>query len=193
MAEETLIGERIKQRRKALGLSLRDVAKRVDVSASFLSQLERGQSGVTIDTLRRIAGALNVPIFHFLSAASAAPSQADCLSQPVVIRADYRPRLSLSDSRVIYELLTPNLSCKMEAIRGRLAPGTGNVARPLGEPTEEVIYVLSGTLLITLDSEDYILHPGDSVYFEGAQLQKLECASVHEDAIWLSVITPPVF
>ena len=81
----------------------------------------------------------------------------------------------------------------MEVIMGRIAPGGGNMARPLRQPTEEWIYVLAGVLRIGLDNEEYLLEPGDSVIFEGAQLKSLGCASAGDDVIWISVITPPVF
>jgi uncharacterized cupin superfamily protein len=81
----------------------------------------------------------------------------------------------------------------MEAFLGQLSPGTGNVARRLRKPTEELIYVLSGALLVELETGSYVLNSGDSIYFEGEMLRKLECASQNEDASWISVITPAVF
>lgn len=193
MKDEIDVGLRIKQRRQALKLSLRELARRADVTASFLSQVERGLSNTSIDSLRRIAEGLDVPISYFLSTGRRDPETNACPSSTVVVRAEYRPRLSLSNSKVTYELLTPDLDCTMEVIRGRLAPGTGNVARKLKEPTEECIYVLSGSLLIGVGEAEYVLHPGDSIYFDGPGLNKLACASDYEDAIWISVITPPVF
>lgn len=186
----TAIADRIKQRRHELGLSQRAVARRAGVSPSFMSQLERGESNASLDSLRRIAEALDVPVLHFL-----AEEQRPVGDEKLVflLRNGYRPKLALSDDRVVYELLTPDLNRQMEVILGRLAPGSGNVARPLKVPTEECIYVLSGCLLVALGREEFELCPGDSVYFEGVQLKKLACASEDEDAVWLSFITPPAF
>jgi uncharacterized cupin superfamily protein len=94
---------------------------------------------------------------------------------------------------VEYELLTPDLSRKMEVICGRVKPGSGNAVRHLREPTEEWVYVLSGALLVRLQAAEFVLDPGDSIYFEGAQLRALECASTSEDVVWISVFTPAVF
>lgn len=44
----------------------------------------------------------------------------------------------------------------MKAICGRLAPGTGNVARRLRKPTEEFIFVLSGASCVGLDAGEQI-------------------------------------
>ncbi|MGQ9849473.1 MAG: helix-turn-helix domain-containing protein [Aggregatilineaceae bacterium] len=189
MADEINIGLRIKQRRQEIGLSLREVARRAKVTASFLSQLERGLSNASLDSLRRIAEALEIPMMHLLFDDSHDSGE----KLVFVLRAGHRPKLNLRDSRVSYELLTPDLNRQMEVVLGRLSPGSGNVARPLKVPTEECIYVLSGCLKVVLGAEEFVLCPGDSVYFAGVQLRELMCASEDEDAVWLSFITPPAF
>lgn len=192
------LGYRIQVRRKEMGHSLRDLAGKTDLTASFISQVERGQTNPSIDSLRRIAEALQVSILYFLSdhiqpQPKARGAKNKSLTYVPVVRADARSQLTLPVSGVTYQLLTPDLAHKMEAICGRLAPGTGNVARRLREPTEEFIYVLAGALCVGLDSGEQVLCSGDSIYFSGAKLNKLACASPKEDAVWISVITPPVF
>lgn len=191
----TGVGLNIKTRRKELGLSLREVARQIGLTASFLSQVERGQSNASLDSLRRIADALDTSLLQLLEEDIPAPdiSRSDNGRHVHLVRAGYRPRRKLPDSDVSYELLTPDTNRDIEVIRGCISPGSGNVARPLKVPTEECVYVLSGALLLGLDSEVYVLHPGDSIYFEGAQLKRIECASDDEDAEWLSMITPAVF
>jgi transcriptional regulator with XRE-family HTH domain len=189
MADEINIGLRIKQRRQELGLSLRKLAERANVSASFLSQVERGESSASLDSLRRIAESLDLPMMHLVF-----DEKKDAGEKLVfMLRAGYRPKLNLRDNRVSYEMLTPDLDRGMEVILGRLSPGSENVARPLKVPTEECVYVLSGCLTIGLGPEEFVLCPGDSVYFEGVPLHKLACASHDQDAIWISIITPPAF
>ena len=188
-SEDIQVGQRIKERRQLLGISLRELAGRTELSAAFLSQVERGQANTSLSSLRRIAGALDTPLIFFLD-------DGDSPSVPQhdpVVRAGRRPKFSSPDSVVEYELLTPDLSRKMEVICGRVKPGSGNVVRHLREPTEEWIYVLSGALLVRLTATEHVLNPGDSIYFEGAQLRALECASTSEDVIWISVFTPAVF
>jgi transcriptional regulator with XRE-family HTH domain len=184
----------MKRRRRELGLSLRGLARQTDLTASFLSQVERGQANTSIESLRRIAEALHVPLMYFLANGSSQSAKADSNSPRFspVVRTDCRRKLILPDSRIIYEMLVPDLSGKMEAFCGHLVPGAGNVARRLREPTEEFIFVLSGCLKVALDDGEYFLDSGDSIYFPGATLTELSCASDKEVA-WISVITPPVF
>lgn len=203
MIQNIEIGKRIKIRRQGLKISLRELARRTELTASFLSQVENGKANVSLDSLRRIAETMEVPLFYFLSETSensSDPYQKSNSKEPIpesiqyipVVRSAFRPKLYLPSSGVVYELLTPDMGRKMEAFSGKLAPGTGNIARKLREPTEEFVFVLSGTLFVGLDYGDFILNAGDSIYFEGERLRKLVCAS-EEEATWISVITPAVF
>ena len=64
-----MVGERIRQRRKELGYSLRALGIRTNLTASFLSQVENNQSSPSLASLQRIATALEVPMFAFLNGA----------------------------------------------------------------------------------------------------------------------------
>jgi len=182
-AKNLAIGLRLKERRQELGLSLRALAARAGLTAAFLSQVERGQTNISIAALQRVAEALNVPALYFLT---------DGPRQSPVVRSNARLKLSLPDSDVVYELLTPDLNRKVEIFRATLAPGARKAARRLREPTEECIYVLSGALAVELTTGEYVLQPGDSICFDGMTLKSLSCASA-EEAVWIGVITPPVF
>ncbi|MCC6188751.1 MAG: helix-turn-helix transcriptional regulator [Anaerolineales bacterium] len=187
------VGLRIKMRRQEAGLSLRELAGRTDLTASFLSQLERGRVSVSLGSLRRIAEGLGVQLLYFLQDENGAAQHDNGAPEySPVVRAFQRRKLTLPNSQVTYEMLVPDFSGKMEAFYGRLAPGTGNVARRLREPTEEFIHILSGVLKVGLVSGEYVLHPGDSIYFDGAAIVELSCAS-DDEVLWLSVITPPLF
>ena len=177
------MGQRIRKRRGDYSLSLRDLAKKTSLTASFLSQIERGVISPSLNSLRKISEALDVPLLYFLS---------DTSERPPVVRADSRAHIDLEDSAVNYQLLTPDISHKMEAVMGSLESCSGNVVRSLPAPTEEFVLVLSGALRVVLEDETYILNVGDTIYFEGANLRELSCAS-DDKVTWVSVITPPVF
>ncbi len=205
-SEQDDLGIRVRSRRKEMGLTIRELARRTGLSASFISQVEHSKTKVSLDSLRLISEHLDTSIHYFFSdplpdvsyTKAAAPcgqneEQSAVMEYSPVVRTGCRPRLYLPDSGVNYELLVNDLTNNMEPVFGRLSPGTGNVARRLRKPTEEFIFVLVGKLLIGIDEKEYILNPGDSIYFEGYSLTKLACASESEDVIWISVITPPVF
>ena len=60
------IGKRVRERRKELGLSLRQLGKLAGVTASFLSQVENDQVSPSLNSLQSIATALNIPMFSLL-------------------------------------------------------------------------------------------------------------------------------
>ena len=178
-----MLGQRIRRRRKELGLSLRQLGEASGVTASFLSLIERDKASPSINTLRQIAAALDTPIFQFLI---------DAQDRSPVVRKGERVEITLPDSRLTYELLVPDLNRKMELFVAELDPGDSNIAMPLSEPTEECIFVLQGKLEVRLQDGSYLLETGDSIYFEGALLRELRSVGV-EKLVFLSAITPPVF
>ncbi len=183
MTEEVNIGQRIRDRRQEMGLSVRELGRRTELTASFLSQVELGQANTSISSLRKIADALEVSmLFFFMQPNDPNP----------VIRAGERPKITFSDLPVTYELLTPDRSRKLEIFSAHLPPNSGNIARMLNAQTEECIYVLSGQLVVGLLSGEYLLNPGDSIYFRGEELQAISCGS-DEEVRWISCITPPAF
>ncbi len=175
------IGERIKARRKELKLSLRELAARADLTASFLSKIELGQSSPSIDSLRKISEVLGVPVFYFLMEAP---------HKSPVVRHDERLKLRKANSGLAFELLTPDLSRRMEAFLFEQEPGGGNYARPVQQYTEELIYVLAGQLEVELVSGAYRLGPGDTIYFEGPSLLSLKAIG-DQTMRYIAVITPP--
>jgi transcriptional regulator with XRE-family HTH domain len=56
------LGRAIKRRREELGLSLRDVADKTQVSASTLSRIENGTGKPDADNIARLTGWLDMPI-----------------------------------------------------------------------------------------------------------------------------------
>ena len=177
------LGDRVRERRQQLGFSLRDLAERSELTASFLSQVERGVTSPSIDSLRRVASALDVPVFHFLLE----PDR-----ESPVVRSNQRIRLTWPGSQIGFQLLTPKLNRKMEAFLTEREPGDQTPIARLGEQTEEFIYVLQGQVEIQLGETAYLLGPGDTIYFDGAMLQKIEPRG-DQTARYLSVLTPPVF
>ena len=204
MITDEEIGLRIRHRRSEKGYSIRELTEKAGLSPAFISQIERGKVSPSLDSLRKVASALDVPMAYFFSEnppggsilAAAVEEQSEeenAARYSPVVRAGSRPQLTLPNADVVYELLSNDLARKMEATIGHLGPGQAYKARRLREPTEEMILVLSGSLEIRLGEERCFLYPGDSVYFEGEDLKELACASRSEGVTWLSVMTPPMF
>lgn len=192
------VGERLRKRRKELRLTLKDVAESTQLTSSFLSQVENDKVNLSLNSLHLIADALDVPVTYFMADDNLHSFEIEekepkphAQYNPVVNK-DHRSKLVLPVSGVELELLVPSLGRKMVSLKGRLEPGMENVASRLREPTEEIIYVLTGTLLVDLDQGEYIVSSDESIYFEGQHLIRLVNVADIETT-WVSVITPAVF
>ena len=60
------IGEKLKKSRNDKGMSLRELATKVDLSASFLSQIEQGKASPSIENLKKIAHTLDVRVAYLI-------------------------------------------------------------------------------------------------------------------------------
>jgi transcriptional regulator with XRE-family HTH domain len=176
-----LIGQKIKERRQELKMNLRDLGEKTGLSASFLSQIENGLTEPSINSLQKIALALKVPMFTFLNGGD----------QPErVVRANARKRLSFPNPHLQYELLTDDLSRQMAGILIRLKAGENHTAQQLYKATEEMMYVLQGTLEIRISENTYYLRPGDTIYYDGASLVSFSALG-DEDLTAFCMMTPP--
>jgi transcriptional regulator with XRE-family HTH domain len=177
-----VIGERIRTRRKELGLSLRELGARTDLTAGFLSQVENDKVAPSLSSLQRIAAALGVPMFRFLDGAE---------QTSPVIRAGERTQFLLRGWNTSYDLLTgPGLRAFMSVLI-RLQPGTRVTAEKLVRPTEEWMLVLEGQLDLQLETEAYSLYPGDTITYQGASLRHFAAGGT-VPAVVVCCIAPPV-
>lgn len=178
------LGRRIQERREQMGLSLRELAAQSGVTASFLSQLERGQSNPSLKTLQAVANTLDVSIFYLLVEESS--------DSHYLVRNQQGPHFLLSDSNVDLETLSPGpeMDQKMLAFVGRLQPGYDHEVVPSRLPTQECIHVLKGCLRVELKAAGYLLYTGDSITFDGMDLRRLAVVDEQETA-YLSFSTPP--
>jgi transcriptional regulator with XRE-family HTH domain len=180
MAIGQVVGERIRRRRREQGLSLRDLAGRIGMTAGYLSRVENQQVTPSLDALQSIAAALGVPMFFFLE---------NHLAEPVV-RAGQRRTLSFPVSRLGYELLTPALSGQMMAVLIRLEPGARRITPPLAQPNEQWMFVLEGSMCIDVDGKVYTLGRHDSIYFNGNLLREFSCSGDCELTLICAVVPP---
>jgi len=172
------IGERLRAERQAHSLSLRDLADRLGVSPSLISQIETGRARPSVSTLYAIAAELGVSLddLLFLDADRATPPEDPRLAErgigvvgkgprpgPVQRAAD-RKHIRLA-SGVIWERLTTDSDPDLEFLY--VTYEVGGASSPEHEfqrhGGHEWGFVLTGTLTVTIGFDDYELAPGDAV------------------------------
>ena len=194
LAGEALrLGQQIRALRTGAGLTLKSLADRVGVSASLISQVERGIASPSVTTLRLIAASLNVPVAAlFVDGPIGSNGHMDRAGREVVVRKGHRKGLHVPRSRVVYELLTPDLNRQIEFIWIEYEPGASSYPEPMSHPGEENALCLEGSVIVTIDGQEFVLEAEDSISFDSGRLHQVENRS-KKRAILVSAITPPAF
>jgi transcriptional regulator with XRE-family HTH domain len=166
------MGDRLRAERRAHGLSLRELATRLGVSPSLISQVETGRATPSVSTLYAIAAELSVSLDDLLFAgrpdiaprpARASQPRETALPAPVQ-RADDRKRIRLA-SGVMWDRLTTSSEPGVEFLYVTYEVGGASSPEDAFQrhPGHEWGYVVSGTLHVTIGFEDYVLGPGDAI------------------------------
>ena len=190
------LGARLREERERARISQRELARRLGVSASLISQIESGQSKPSVSTLYGIVTELGVSLDDVFrvhedelteATATGAESQ-DAAGGPVVHPAE-RHVVEL-DSGVIWERLTSHQHEDVDFLHviydvgGSSAPDE----RLMRHSGREYGYVLSGRLGVQLGFERHELGPGDSIAFDSTtphRLWNLGDEAVH--GVWFVV------
>jgi transcriptional regulator with XRE-family HTH domain len=179
------LGADLRALRKARGLTLSDLACALGRSVGWLSQVERDLSEPSISDLRAMAATFDVPM-SFLFGHASAPVE----EQGTIVRAGTRRKMGSGDEGLIEELLSPDLSDDFEMIHSTFQPHS-RMQRPATRPTQEVGYVVSGRLDLTIDGRAFTIGPGDSFRIKH---QEFTWSNPYADpAIVIWVIAPPVY
>lgn len=64
--DKILVGERIRQQRKALGLTVDEMTERIGRVPKFYADIERGQAGMSIGTMLKICSQLKMSLDYML-------------------------------------------------------------------------------------------------------------------------------
>jgi len=162
------LGARLRAERDRIGLSQRELARRVGLSASLISQIETGQSKPSVGTLYAVVTELGISIDSLFrdDQEVAAPSVAP-LGTAHPVHPGERPHIDLG-SGVHWERLTGEHEVGVDFLRVLYEPGgastpDGSLMRHAGR---EYGIVLSGRLTVQLGFERHELAPGDSIAFD---------------------------
>ncbi|MBI3980356.1 MAG: helix-turn-helix transcriptional regulator [Chloroflexi bacterium] len=198
------IGKRLRALRQMNHLTGAKLAAQVGVSRSLISQIERDGASPSIDVLRRISAALDVPVGFFFEPTQNGPvsdqgpgpvtagRSGQDRAKVAVIRADERPKLLLPKSNLVYELATPLSSRRLQAILAVLGPKEAGPDQPFSHDGEELNFVLSGQLTAVVDGTEYVLGSGSCISFESRVPHRL-INHGDEPAVVFAVMTPAAY
>jgi transcriptional regulator with XRE-family HTH domain len=157
------IGPKIRALRTARKLGLVQLGEHTGLSPALLSKIERGQLFPTLPTLLRIALVFGVGLEHFFARDRTRPVVA-------VVRKAERIRLPERAGKRIpaYRFESLDYPVSERKLNGYYVEveAEDTPSEPHQHAGAELVYLISGELVINILGEDYALHKGDSIYFD---------------------------
>ena len=152
-----IIAMNLKQLRTERNLTLGQLAKESGVSKAILSDMEKGESNPTINTIIKVSKGLNVPYSRLMEGVE--PESTLVRQQETVMQANENHHYR------IFCYFTTSPKRNFELFRVELDPNSSNVSIAHPPKSQEYLYVLEGELTLETETASYTLHPGDSLGF----------------------------
>ncbi len=176
------IGAKVAKARAERGWSLSQLAERSGLSTAAVHKIEKSGMTPTIASLMKVASALGKSVGFFVEEVEA--------TRPVtVIRAGERSRLYTSKQGLELQNISgrygPFWVAGAEAF---VEPGADSGPEPMSHPGEELVLLLEGRMIFTIDGEPYELESGDSIHFRTVRPHSWANPDQSDArAIWLAI------
>ncbi len=163
MMNNWLLGHKLKQMRQKKRYSLQAVAKKVGITAAFLSLVENGHSGISIGNLQSILTVYG----QKLSDLYEAKDQSDR-----ILRLEQCNHLGYDTDGIESYILVPDpQNMPIFPVHFRLAPGAA--IGPIAHLGDEICFIIAGTLEFLIENpatgqmESYITEKWDTITYPG--------------------------
>lgn len=174
-------GSILRDRRRALDLTLNDVSGRTGLTKGFLSDIERDKTSPSVASLVSLCDVLGLPIGDLFAT-----------SRNALVRAGERQPIGFGGTGVSDHLLTPSHGVRMQAIWSEIAPsGTGGDQLYSLRSEEEFVLVLEGRLALNIEGQETLLGTGDSITFDPRLPHSFRNPSSEHRTLALFILTPP--
>ena len=104
------LGERLRAYRTQRGWSQEELAERADLHTTYIGQLERGEKNATIESISKVAAALNISLSQLFENLSLAPSEKDIPSRCY----DLIQKQPLRDQKLLLDILDTVVAYKKQ-------------------------------------------------------------------------------
>lgn len=152
-----IVAENLKRLRNERNLSLGQLAAVSDVSKVMLSQVEKGETNPTINTLWKIANGLKVSYTALL--------EQQVHNTSVIRKSEITEQSSNDDHYRIYCFYPSTPGRNFELFQIELDAGHSYTSIGHSEKSQEYIMVLEGELSITVNGQSYVLQSNDTINF----------------------------
>ena len=178
------LGERVKRKRESLNMQLNELAKKVGISSSALSQIEKAKAFPSVITLKSIADCLYTTVGELIG-------ENEILTKNPLVTFEQKNFIEKNESGASLFLLSNHGNGKlMDTFYVEFDKNATSANIMKHHPGQEFLFVLDGKIEFTLDDEKYILKKNDSFYFNSARLhQARNLKNGISSILW--VVTPP--
>lgn len=156
------LGRRIRRLRLERGLTLKQIEASAGVSATHISEVERGKTSPTIGALARIAEALDVRPSHLVDFP---------IGRALTItRPGERMMLTGPDRRADCEVLfdgSPDVEMSLFSVL--LQPGHPDGIPGAPRDGDSILHVLEGELLVRIGDEEHRVLEGGTLHFRASR------------------------
>ena len=178
------IGRRLREVRKRLSLSQRQLARQSGVANATISQIEASKLNPTVSMLKRILDGIPISLGEFFSDEFEVRDR-------VFFRA--AELTEIADGGVSFRQVGKNLGNRaIQLIQECYQPGAGTGRHAITHEGEECGIVLSGRLEVTVGDESAVLTKGDAYYFRSSQPHQFRNTG-NEPCELITACTPPTF
>ena len=185
---ERIVGQRVRELRKAKRMTLKELAIASRLSSGYISLIERDLCTPSIKALHDIATALEISISWFFPDPIAGDNEPEA---QIIVRVGKRRVLRFGNG-IRDELLCPSLSGELELLSSFFEPGATSGDSPYAHESEEAGVVMQGQLDLWVDGVLYELQQGDSFHFDSRKPHRYtNSGNTETQVIW--AITPPTY
>jgi transcriptional regulator with XRE-family HTH domain len=182
MMDKAELGKRIKKIRESKHLTLKNIEASASISATHISEIERGKTSPTLGALMRISKALGKDPAYFIEEQE--------LSDVSLVTLENRIRESLRGGAGTIERLTSSIpGGRLQACLITLDAGKSHRAEPHVHHGNEAAMVLGGRFIFNVGGEEHELGEGDSICYDSLEPHAYRNASADEKASMLWVCT----
>ena len=189
--EASKIGARLRRERERLRISLRELARRVGVSPSLISQIELDRVNPSVSTLYALVTELGMTMSDVFGESRPADSSVRPLrgSDGLAEKPETRRVVNLATG-VRWERLTPHSDPEVEFLYVVYPVAAASCAEDalVRHGGKEYGYVISGTLGVRVGFEEYELERGGSIAFDSSSPHRLWAIGDEPvEAIWVVI------
>jgi len=163
------VGSRVREIRKCIGISMKELAKRVGVSTLSIYRIETGKTSPSVALLSDMAQCLDYPISSFLTSSD---------KQVVLIKANEQQVIEGDNLQL--RLIAPRgvIDKNISISVGRA--GKGEFVSRHKNAGYEMAYVLKGSCIFRHGNKAYELKQGDCLYFDSTIPHSVAALEPHE-------------